>query len=188
MPREKKIELEAASSALDIFAEDFIGETIPRAIVIVGASRIDDSLLELLRKFLKPKASKPSQSDELLEGDRPLATFSARMKLAYRLALIDDSLYKILEIIRHLRNTGAHTVKFDINKSPIREHFANLKDAIQKRESYQLTKSRYFIDVNLDKVAELQCMFLTTCVLLDILIGLTKPVSGPKKHLKVSSR
>lgn len=106
----------------DAFADDLLAERMPRPLIIVGTSKVDLLLLGILDAYLLPKRAKPKHKDELLEGDRPLATFSARIKMSYRLGLIDEKLYSSLETLRNLRNPSAHSIAFDIALSPTREH------------------------------------------------------------------
>jgi DNA-binding MltR family transcriptional regulator len=49
--------------------------------------------------------------DPLFCGLGPLSTFASRIKLSYALNLIDDNVYKTLNIIRDIRNTCAHEFK-----------------------------------------------------------------------------
>jgi DNA-binding MltR family transcriptional regulator len=87
----------------------------------VGASKVDDLLLEILRAFLLPTKAKGQNNDELLEGDRPLATFSSRIKICRRLGLIDETLYRALEQLRALRNLSAYETSFDHAEAPARD-------------------------------------------------------------------
>jgi hypothetical protein len=75
----------------DVFAEEFLRENNPRVITIIGASKIDEQLLEILRTYFMPKIESGNKTDELLIGDTPLGTFSSRIKIIYRLGLIDIS-------------------------------------------------------------------------------------------------
>jgi hypothetical protein len=90
---------------LKAFADEFRNES-DRAAVILGAARLDMLLYQILAAFLMPSAS--SKEDELLDGDHPLGTFSARISAAYRLALIDAQLAGSLHLIRRIRNSFAH--------------------------------------------------------------------------------
>ena len=112
----------------DAFAEDLLAERSVRPLLIVGASKADDLLLEMLRAFLLPKIAKAKQADELLEGETPLGAFGARIKVCRRLGLIDDTLYRALERLRTLRNLSAHSVSFNDAKSPVRDHLSELRD------------------------------------------------------------
>jgi hypothetical protein len=151
----------------DSFADELLRERSARPLVIVGASKIDDLLFDILTIYLLPKLSKSKDQDELLEGDRPLATFGARIKLCRRLALIDETLSCTLETLRRLRNKSAHSIAFDIAKSPVREHLAELRKQIACRRSFRLTQERYFDASPLKPIEEVQCLLLTLCVLLE---------------------
>lgn len=42
----------------DYFTDDFLQEKIPSTIALVGSSKIDDLLLQIICKYLLPKISK----------------------------------------------------------------------------------------------------------------------------------
>lgn len=112
-----------------------------RAAVIVGAANIDTLLGKLVEGSLLPPINK--KKDELLNGDSPLSTFSAKINLCYRLALIDKELYQILHILRKIRNDFAHRVKgCDLNKSP---HSDQVKELVKQfKDEPLLDKLRPF--------------------------------------------
>jgi hypothetical protein len=152
----------------DDFAEDFLGENSSRIIIIIGASKIDDSLAEIITKGLLPKLAGDNEQDELLEGDSPLTTFSSRIKISYRLGFIDSTLYRVLEKIRKIRNIGAHQLSFDIDSSPLREHVSDLFKLVENRKSFILTRERYFQgDLETD-IEKLKCEILSICVILQV--------------------
>lgn len=86
------------------FVEEFKGES-DRAAVVLGAATLDLQLSQILDRFLLPSIS---SSDELLEGDSPLATFSSRINACYRLGLITPEFAKSLHLVRKIRNAFAH--------------------------------------------------------------------------------
>lgn len=174
--------------AFDDFAEDLLAERSARPLIIIGASKIEQLLFQILDTFLLPKRVKPKEQDELLQGDTPLGTFSARIKICYRLGLIDETLRVTLELLRKLRNLCAHEVSFDHAKPPVREHLADFKGKVTGRSSYQLTKERYFDNAKLEGIEELQCLLLTICVLLEAIQQNVKRTSGLKKGLDISAR
>lgn len=88
------------------FAEEFKSES-DRAAVILGTSQLDLLLYQLLEGYLLPCTS---GKDELLEGDSPLATFSSRINISYRLGLIDADFARALHLIRRIRNNFAHEI------------------------------------------------------------------------------
>jgi hypothetical protein len=88
------------------FAYEFKSES-DRAAVILGTSQLDLLLYQLLEGFLLPCTT---GKDELLEGDSPLATFSSRINISYRLGLIDADFARALHLIRRIRNSFAHEI------------------------------------------------------------------------------
>lgn len=93
-------------AAFSAFMPEFLKES-DRAAVVLGAAKIDSLLCSLIDKMLLPH---PGSDDDLLEGDAPLATFSARIRIAHRLGIIDSEFSKLLHILRRLRNTFAHEI------------------------------------------------------------------------------
>ena len=107
MTEEKKPAASSESLDLHVFKQwykEFSAES-DRAAVILGAAKLDLSLRELLAKKFLPEST---GHDELLDTDRPLATFSARINIAYRLGLIDKQFASLLHLIRRIRNEFAH--------------------------------------------------------------------------------
>ena len=88
------------------FVDEFKSES-DRAAVILGAAKIDQILYIIIKYTLVPSSS---SQDELLDGDSPLGTFSAKIKMMFRLGLIDASFVRALHIIRRIRNEFAHEV------------------------------------------------------------------------------
>jgi len=84
------------------FFEELQSES-PRAAVIIASAFLDAQLRMLISKSLIDDSK---IVDELMESD--LATFSARIKVAYCLGLISESLFHDLNIIRKIRNKFAH--------------------------------------------------------------------------------
>ncbi|MCJ7583555.1 MAG: MltR family transcriptional regulator [Anaerolineales bacterium] len=71
----------------------------PRAAVIIARAFLDSQLQDLLSKFF---VDDPKIVDELLGTDRPLSSFSSRIKTAYCLGLISKNIYHDLETIRKI--------------------------------------------------------------------------------------
>lgn len=86
------------------FVTEFAKES-DRACVILGAARLDILLKQLIGAVLLPSTS---SSDELLDGDSPLGTFSSRIQISYRLGLLDAEFIRALNLIRRIRNEFAH--------------------------------------------------------------------------------
>ncbi|HTR45577.1 MAG TPA: hypothetical protein VMH06_07690, partial [Thermodesulfovibrionales bacterium] len=58
------------SDIFDAFAEDLLEERSARPMIIVGASKVDNLLFEILNNHLLPKLAKANDHDQLLEGWR----------------------------------------------------------------------------------------------------------------------
>ena len=90
------------------FFEELQNES-PRAAVIIAGAFLDSQLRDLLSSFL---VDDPKIVDEFLGSDknpdRPLSSFSSRIKAAYCLGLIGKSIYQDLNVIRTIRNRFAH--------------------------------------------------------------------------------
>lgn len=95
-----------------------------RGLVLAGCAFLDDSLETLLSAaFL----DKPKHVQALLSIDRPLGSFSSRIKIAYLLGLLEDGEYRDLELIRTIRNNSAHTHgKVDFSHPPHKDRIAEL--------------------------------------------------------------
>ena len=176
------------SGEFDAFADDLLAEREPRPLVIVGTAKVETLLLQVLGGHLLPKLSKGDDQDELLEGDRPLATLSARIKMCYRLGLIDHSLYADLDALRNVRNICAHSVAFKPHQSPARDHVQHLVRRIAVRRSYKLTQERFFGQESLTTAMELQCALLTLCVLLESIREKNVQTKGNKKALLIAQK
>jgi hypothetical protein len=71
---------------------------------------------QLIRVRLLPVAT---AEDDLLDSDRPLSTFSARISAAYRLGIIDTPFCRALHLVRKIRNEMAHGLGAgDLARSP----------------------------------------------------------------------
>ncbi|WP_244121405.1 hypothetical protein [Burkholderia gladioli] len=114
------------------FATWMIDESIGSA-VILGGALVDEELLLLLLRAL-PSTDK---EDGLFDPERPLGAFSARIKLAHRLSLIDDDFAKGLNVLRDIRNDVAHGFKLiSLNSNSLRDRIANLSRWVSTNDHY----------------------------------------------------
>jgi len=151
----------------DEFADELLRERQPRALVILAAAKIDTQLRDLIEKFLLAKSAKPKEADELLDGDNPLSTFSARIKICRRLGLIDHAVADALNRLRDIRNQAAHWISFGIADAPLRDQCDHLKSLLESRKSYKLTIDRFFLDTDMAEMEMLQAALLTLSVLVE---------------------
>jgi len=76
-----------------------------RSSVIVIVAKLDMLLYQIIKKITFPS---PRKVDELLDGDAPLSSFSAKIIFVHRLGRMDDDLSQALHLIRRIRNDFAH--------------------------------------------------------------------------------
>jgi len=113
----------------------FLGlrEESDRALAIVSFSYIDETLKKLIMQQMNPDISEGPAS--LFEGFGPLASGSARIKLAAALYWISPSLYQGLDLLRKIRNEFAHRPflkRFDDEK--ITGYLSTLQSTLQSAE------------------------------------------------------
>lgn len=89
--------------------EEIVGQS-DRAAAIVAFAYLDDSLTEVVQSHLYNYKHKGENIRKtLFKGAGPLATFSARRRLAYLLGLFGPKTFADLERIAQIRNEFAHT-------------------------------------------------------------------------------
>lgn len=88
----------------DALQREFDGAS-DRAAAIVAGAFLDEVLQELLQEFFVEHVS---SDKKIFQGTGPLATFSAKIDLAYRLGLVSEREFRALHIIRDIRNEFAH--------------------------------------------------------------------------------
>ena len=80
-----------------------------RAATIVAAAMLDDELRRQIQHSLLPIDN--LDRDPLFDADeKPLQSFSVKINLAYRMAVIDESFAGFLHRLRRIRNEYAHQV------------------------------------------------------------------------------
>lgn len=114
------------------FFEEFKDES-DRAAVVLGAAKLDTVLYQILQKHLIPSAS---SKDDLMDGDSPLGSFSAKISACYRMGLIDSQMTRSLHMIRKIRNTFAHEVTGCNLTSGA--HADRVKELVSQFDSYEI--------------------------------------------------
>lgn len=161
--------------SFNAFLKEFSEES-DRAAVVLGAAKLDFSLYQLLVRFLLPSSG---SRDELLEGDSPLSTFSAKINLCFRLGLIDAEFTRALHMIRKIRNEFAHDVSsskldagshrdrirdliapistLDIFNNVKEDTFFSVREPASKDFLTMLSLMVFVIDLELDEVKTVNC-------------------------------
>lgn len=103
-----RIEFDQAGVGIDD-AEQFFLDLAPEsdaALVVLGTSYIDTHMTDSWRRNMPGKSK--AEYDALFDGSGPLATFSAKIRLAHSLDWISDATNKDLHLLRKIRNLFAH--------------------------------------------------------------------------------
>jgi len=78
-----------------------------RGAILIGGSKIDDYLEDLIKSIMLNKTKK--YQNKLLKYPGPLSSFSGKIELLFAFRIIDERLYNSLNILRQIRNEAAHT-------------------------------------------------------------------------------
>lgn len=79
-----------------------------RATALMAAAFLEDYLSKLISCFMVKNST---VNREIFSHNGPLGTFSAKIDMAYMLALISPAVRKDLHLLRKIRNEFAHTAK-----------------------------------------------------------------------------
>ncbi|MDP2302071.1 MAG: hypothetical protein Q8N03_06580 [Ignavibacteria bacterium] len=124
------------------FVNEFIAES-DRAAVILGTAKLDFLLYQILTKYFIPVAG---SSDDLLEGDSPLTTFSSKINICYRLGIIDTQFARTLHLIRKIRNSFAHEISgCNLDTGPHMDRIREMVAPFSKSEAFKDVQ-RAFVD------------------------------------------
>ena len=108
---ELDLDLKNELNNIDLFNEE-IKCASDRSCAIVCAAILDNSLQNILLSYLTEDSK--TQNNNLFSQNGPLATFSSKIILSYRLGLISKYEHDKLNLIRKIRNYFAHDLS--INK------------------------------------------------------------------------
>lgn len=159
------------------FIDQFLSES-DRAAVIIGAAKIEYLLSELLDKYFLPASG---SSDDLLEGDAPLATFSAKIKICFRLGLIDVRCTKLLHTFRRLRNGFAHEVAAgNLNDGAARDRVIALADPFSEVPYFQESRNAVAKRMKLEET-DARVVFRTFLAMIHVYLANVHDNIGPLK-------
>jgi DNA-binding MltR family transcriptional regulator len=173
------------NNEIDDIIESIIDEKNDRALLILSSSLIDDLLYHILNKYLLDPLK--SNEENLIKGDNPLGSFSSRIKMVYRLGIIDRSFLNILDKIRDIRNKCAHRTSIKADKSPIKDDLNYLYKLLEGKESINLTKKRYLIDEK-TIFAEIKVAYISICIILKVIYDNIDPIKPNNKLVKISTK
>lgn len=115
-----------------------------RAAAIVGGALLEEGVEELLVRHMRSLAT--SAYEALFTGSGPLATFSAKARVAHALKYLTDEQWRNVGYIREIRNAFAHSkkrirfadpdVKAACDLLVIHSHFANQKNSCTRESAF----------------------------------------------------
>lgn len=141
------------------FVDEFKEES-DRAAVILGAAKLDSLLGQILDRRLLPSLG---GTDELLEGDSPLSTFSARINSCYRLGLIAADFAKALHLVRRIRNSFAHEVSgVSLGSGPHADRVKSLLLPVRNLPFFRSFREHFFGEEDTTGVNFRTCLALMT--------------------------
>jgi DNA-binding MltR family transcriptional regulator len=112
----------------------------PRGAVMVAIAFLDDYLIKLIRRRFV--ALTEDEQESLFAPDRPLGSFSSRIKVAYALGIYGRKTSHDLNILRDIRNVFAHGLrKMDFETPEVKELISSLH-CIKDIEKYDILSSR----------------------------------------------
>jgi DNA-binding MltR family transcriptional regulator len=115
-------------NALAKAASVFVNES-DRGVALIATAWLDDVLEKLIRTGFR---SEDKIADSVLKDTGGLSTFSARIKVAYLMGLLEKSAYLDLNIIRKIRNDFAHFRKpITFEDENISDRCTNLRTIIE---------------------------------------------------------
>ncbi|WP_157378273.1 hypothetical protein [Burkholderia ubonensis] len=134
MATKKRSKLPDPNSFRDAEFLGWLFKESERASVVLGGAVVDEELLALLLKVMRPVKG---SEDRLFEPERPLGAFSARITLAHRMGLIDDEFAGGLHAVRNLRNHFAHHAEMaQFSDAPIRDRVMSMVAWARKNQNY----------------------------------------------------
>jgi len=104
-----------------------------RGCVLSAVQYLDEHLRLILLKYF---VNDEKNSKKLLEFDRPLGSFSARIDIAYACGLLRKDMYDDLHTIRDIRNLFAHSwLPIDFQDAAVRDRTMNLIQMVRTKVS-----------------------------------------------------
>lgn len=96
---------EVAASVADLSAES------DRGALMIAATQVEDMLEHMIVHNMPAARESETLRKSIFEGDGPIATFSAKITIAYALGIIDAPYRRLIDLVREIRNACAHSRK-----------------------------------------------------------------------------
>ena len=145
-----------------------------RACAVLAGAVLDDRIKSLLFSYLLPPMNE--KEDRLLGRSGTIESFSSRIELAYRSALISIEVRRALDWVRDIRNYAAHEQGFMFENDQIKDRVANIIGALQNIEKLPLkTLADHYGDTSKGK-------FVASVVILSFVLEFEARESGRTRH------
>jgi hypothetical protein len=159
-----------------------------RSAAIVASALVDDHLTTVLIGSLH---NDPEIMGQMFRGSGPLASFSAKIKLAFLVGLLSQRACNDLHTIRRIRNTFAHELgELSFKSQSVAALAMNLTLPDWYNVGVQIQNPRTGKPVGLslyekerDDVSDPRTRFLVTCKLFLSIFTLTPPNVPPKPRV-----
>ena len=134
----KRLSRESPGIVDAIMGPEYLKASDDRAAAIIVSTHLEDQLKELI--LSKMIHLTQTEIGELFVGDSPLATFGAKVHLAYALGLIGKLSRQDLNLVRLIRNAFAHArkpIQFNTNEVATACEKLTLPDRYQAIERWK---------------------------------------------------
>lgn len=129
------------------FIKEFADET-DRAAAVLGAANLESILEKLLISYFLPFESE-REKNEFFSSNGPLGTFSSRIRMVYRLKIIDADFYKALLLIKKIRNEFAHNISsLKLDRPPMSDQVKELTNPLMNFEVIRSFRDSFFKGIN----------------------------------------
>jgi hypothetical protein len=114
-----------------------VGRLSESGTVLVATSLLDTELERAIKAIMRPLNSE--LKGKLFKGYGPLATFSARIDIAYALKIVNKDVQRELHKMRDIRNAFAHTVIIQtLDSEKVRPLFVKLNAPTNPKSDHNL--------------------------------------------------
>lgn len=152
-----------------------------RAAVVMGAARVEVALEHMLKAVMRPASG---TNDELFDPDQPIGTLSAKIRLAFRLGIIDDDFSRRLHVLRRMRNDFAHSTQPEtLDRAPHKDRLHELAKGAEPKAMWKLIE-KHLRPTNIS--ANLGTFVIMTTIIVALLEAGANEISTPK-HAYVAS-
>jgi hypothetical protein len=133
-----------------------------RSAVVLGVARLDVGLETLLTRSMRHSLG---GSDELFDTGKALSPFAVKILLAHRLGLIDDDVERVLQLVRRIRNSFAHSIETEkLSESAHKNRLLEISRVCQTSPLFKSMKDSFSAIPKLSQELATYCAVITTLI------------------------